>query len=477
MKFIIQLAAVTTVALSATACTGGDEPSTQVQAQAAMACGGGSCAIGRGIDLPNFGSNVVADWQEIGRLTVSPAGSAAGATLSERIPTYDLDMPVLNVALYDALALLTGRYQPFTPRVADVLSAGIPADTPANQEYAAHGAACTVLAGLFPSRADLDPSPAVEVGYGGKCAALHMTAGDASAAFDFGAAVAARVLAWRQNDNRDYGLAPYVSTNLEGAYRRLNSNPFPVGYTRSFVRPFSIESASQFRADPPPALSSAQYRADLEEVRAFGRREGSTRSPAQTMNAMFMNMPPPQFWMRNLQQFASSQPTLVENARLMAAIWVAQSDAITGCFDTKYHYAFWRPRTAINLGDSFGHAADPTWVPIVGTPDHPEYPSAHSCASGAMAEVLKQVFGTKKLGFSFNAYRTVPDLTNFCAANAIDADECQTSRYQSTDDFMKIVQEGRIAGGMHFRTATTAGDVLGTKVAKHVLHGSFQPVR
>jgi hypothetical protein len=192
---------------------------------------------------------------------------------------------------------------------------------------------------------------------------------------------------------------------------------------------------------------------------------------------MFMTMAPPQFWMRNLQQFASSRPTLVENARLIAAIWVAQSDAITGCFDTKYHYLYWRPRTAINLGDSFGHAADPTWVPVVGTPDHPEYPSAHSCASGAMAEVLKHVFGTKKLGFSFNAYGTVPVLTNFCAANAVDPATCQTAHYQSTDDFMKTVQEARIAGGMHFRTATVAGDVLGTKVAKQVMHGNFQPVR
>lgn len=465
--------AVAAVALALCACN--DDAPGLAQSQAARTQA--AAANGQAIDLPNHGSNVVADWHQVGRLTISPAGSAAGATTSERFPTYDLDMPTLTVAMYDALALVTHRYLPLTPGIADALASVIPADSQANGQYAVHGAACTVLASLFPSRADLDPSPTTESGYGSRCAQLTASAGSALAAFDFGSAVADQVLAWRTNDGRDRVMDPYVSSNQEGVYRRLTGTPFPVNYVRPFVRPFSLASADQFRVDPPPALGSAQYDADLEEVRAFGRRDNSTRSTAQTMNAMFMTMPPPQFWMRNLEQFASSQPTLVENARLMAALWVAQSDAITGCFDSKYHYLYWRPRTAINLGDSYGHAADPTWVPIVGTPDHPEYPSAHGCASGATVEVLKQVFGTKKLRFSFNAYNLVADLTAFCAASGVDAAACQAEHYESTDDYMKTVQEGRIGGGMHFRTATVAGDVLGTRTAKQLMREHFQPVR
>ena len=71
----------------------------------------------------------------------------------------------------------------------------------------------------------------------------------------------------------------------------------------------------------------------------------------------------------------------------MAMMSVTYADALIACFDAKYHYAFWRPITAIRAGDTDGNAAtvgDPTWSPLLpGTPNHPEYPSAHSCVTPA----------------------------------------------------------------------------------------------
>jgi hypothetical protein len=95
----------------------------------------------------------------------------------------------------------------------------------------------------------------------------------------------------------------------------------------------------------------------------------------------------------------------------------------------------------------------------VPTPNHPEYPAAHSCGTGAAAEVLQQVFGTKKLAFDWSSPVTGT-----------------TRHFHSTDDLVKEIQLARIAGGMHFRTSTVHGDVLGMKVGKWIMKNHFHPV-
>jgi hypothetical protein len=86
----------------------------------------------------------------------------------------------------------------------------------------------------------------------------------------------------------------------------------------------------------------------------------------------------------------------LENARLLALLNLAIADAAIGCWDAKYTYVFWRPITAISLADTDGNPAtmaDPTWMPLFATPAHPEYPSGHSCLSGAAGRVLANYFG------------------------------------------------------------------------------------
>ena len=110
---------------------------------------------------------------------------------------------------------------------------------------------------------------------------------------------------------------------------------------------------------------------------------------------------------------ASSSSTIeldvVEAARFMAMISVTYADALIACFDAKYHYAFWRPITAIRAGDTDGNDAtvgDPAWSPLLpATPNHPEYPSAHSCVTPAGGRVIARFLGTKQIDF------TVPSLT------------------------------------------------------------------
>ncbi|MET0281614.1 MAG: vanadium-dependent haloperoxidase [Steroidobacteraceae bacterium] len=416
-----------------------------------------------GLDLPNTGPNAVAKWYDIGRQVISGAANPAGATASERATTFDIDMPVLTIAMYDAAALVTNQYQAFVPNIRTELQATIPANTAVAGTLAVTGAACGVLEGLFPLRAAL---------YATECAAaLSGIDSTGAAAFQFGKTVASKVIAWRGDDGRETPLPAWstVASAEPGQFRSLNPNPAinPVNYVRPQVKPFALASAAQFRAPAPYALGSASYATDLEETRRLGAANSTTRTVAQTENAKFHTMPPPLFWMKNLQQFATTQPTLVENARLMAALWVALGDATTACFESKYFYRYWRPVTAIQLADLDGNLAtvsDPTWAPVVATPNHPEYPAAHGCDAGATASVLSHVFRTAKLRFTFTTE----------VATVVDPYKQQA--YASTEAMTAQIEEARVAGGMHFRNAVVQGVVMGRLVASQVLAMRFQAV-
>lgn len=389
----------------------------------------------------SYGPNAVATWNDVGAATILLPPSPTG-TPEERQPTYDLDLATLNIAIYDALVAITRSYQPFHASVPIT-----PGQSDLPQASAVHGAAYAVLTRLFPSRSSVYKSTYDQA----------MAGADAQAiiAAQLGADIATQVLDWRANDGRWTPVSPYVPGTLPGEFRGVN----PINQTRPYVRPFAMVRADQFRPDGPPALSSTDYAADVDEVQRMAGTNSTERSQDQSANARFFTDPPPTYSTRNYGRFATSQPTLVQNARLMAALWVGQSDALTGCFEAKYHFNRWRPTSAIRLADTDDNpatVADPSWTPFVATPNHPEYPAAHSCSAGALAEVLQQVFGTRQLQFTLDSKVTGTQQT-----------------FDSVDALAKAVQAARIHGGMHFRKSTVDGEVLGTKVGKLLMREHF----
>ena len=99
----------------------------------------------------------------------------------------------------------------------------------------------------------------------------------------------------------------------------------------------------------------------------------------------------------------------LDAARLFAMLSTASSDGLIGCWDSKYNYAFWRPVTAIRVGGGNPNLeADPDWIGFVITPNHPEYPAAHGCFSGAVVATLQAYFGTDE--FSFRMTSPAPGL-------------------------------------------------------------------
>lgn len=410
-----------------------------------VAACGGSGEEERSITLASTGTNVVSYWNDIANKTVN-ATSAVSTTAEERRPSYHVDLATVHVAIYDAVSAIDGRYEPFaiTP-AAPVAGASLDA--------AASAAAYGVLRALFPNR-----GAQYEAAYVGYISAIPT--GDAkSKGLALGSEVAAGVVALRANDGRSVALAPYVSSSAPGKFR--SDNPTPFNRYVPFIKTFSLTRVDQFRPAAPPPLDSAVYAADLNQSKAVGGAVSTARSAEQLETARFHTELPALFVTRNLGRFATSTSDVAEAARLMALIYVVHADAITACFEAKYFYETWRPLSAIPLAETDNNAAtaaDATWKPVFPTPNHPEYPAAHSCSAGGLGEALYRFYGTHKVGYSFDSNATGT-----------------TRNYASTDALGAESEIARVYGGMHFHFSTVEGLALGTKVAQWVAQRHFGP--
>jgi hypothetical protein len=140
---------------------------------------------------------------------------------------------------------------------------------------------------------------------------------------------------------------------------------------------------------------------------------------------------------------------LLENARILAALNIAMADAAIGCWDQKLKYNFWRPITAIR-------ESDPTWTPLFATPAHQDYPSGHSCISGAATAILADEFGER---------------TSFTLRSDVLVGVPRT--FRSFSEALEDVKDARVFAGIHFRTACDDGTALGKAVAQYVLDNAF----
>ena len=434
----LTLLAVAALAAVVTGCGGGDD------AQASRAQ---PLRANEPVVIGSHGPNPVSVWSEIGFTTANAPASPAGATPEERVGASSIDLTTLHLAIYDAVVAIAGTHQPYATK---------PSTSPAgaSMDAAAIEAAYRVLKGLFPSRGSI-----YEAAYAADIGAVPDS--DAKTrGMVIGAEAAAGMLALRANDGRETVLPPYVSGTEPGQFRSANTNP--AGRLNQYIKPFTTTSHAQFRAGPPPALDSALYAADLNEVKAIASTTSTVRTAEQTEVARFFTEPPPPWQWRNRNRFATASADIAENARMMALLYVASADALGACFETKYHYQYWRPTSAIRLADTDGNPAteaDTAWTPHVATPNHPEYPAAHGCDDGATAEVIRGFYGTKKVHFAFDS--TVSGTTH---------------HYDSTDDLVHDSRNGRVWGGMHFRNSTIVGSELGKDVAKWVAKKHFRPV-
>jgi hypothetical protein len=273
------------------------------------------------------------------------------------------------------------------------------------------------------------------------------------------------------------------------------------------VTPFVLDSGDQFRPAPPPALTSPQYAAAINEVQSLGSATSTTRTADKTVIGKFWAPPIQNFWNQIAQTVAAAlnevqslgsatsttrtadqtvigkfwappiqnfwnqiaqtvatahQSDLPTTARLFAALNLSFADSAIAFYDAKYTYQLWRPVTAIRLADTDGNAqtvADPNWIPLAGnTPADPSYPGAHSTISAAGADVLASFYGDDQQ-FSVTS-PALPGVTRSFASFGAAVDEAGLSR---------------IYAGVHTRLDHEAGLELGDDVAGFVLRNALRP--
>ena len=147
---------------------------------------------------------------------------------------------------------------------------------------------------------------------------------------------------------------------------------------------------------------------------------------------------------------------------------VIPSDAGITCMDSKYHYLLWRPVTAIRNADKDANTAtdpSPTWSPLLTTPNHPEYPSAHGCVTAAVTDVLAATLKTTNINID------VPGATGGGTTLTT------TRHFDTAAALLDDVANARIWAGLHYRFSTTAGVEIGHQVSKYDLQHAFQPAK
>ena len=398
----------------------------------------------------------VLDWNTVAvrAMQVPPA---TPANLQQRL------LAIVHVSIFDALNGIDRRYVPI-----HVDSAGPPG---ASRRAAVVQAAYRALTTLLPAQ-----DTALNSDLATSLAAIAMTDSDDAIrrGRDWGDQVAVAILRWRAADKTlQVTVPPYEGSLAVGKWRPTpRPNPVAGGAELPGLpgaapllgssQPFVIPAASSFRPAGPPALTSAEYAMDVDEVKRVGAVHSVSRTADQTESARFWAGAGSSVWNRAAAS-ASRQRNfnLSENARLFALLNMATADAIFAAWDAKYHFELWRPIHAIRLADTDSNPstiADPQWVPLIATPNYPEYDSGHQSVSGAAQEVLTAVFGNRMgfEGFSEGLPGVVRSWNSFSEA----ADEAL---------------EARIWSGIHFRSAMRDTRNVAEKVAQHVLQNAARP--
>jgi len=296
-----------------------------------------------------------------------------------------------------------------------------------------------------------------------------------------GQAAAAAIVALRANDGSAQNMVDfdYVEGTQPGEWRFAPDFPFPFAFGPEWgnVTPFVLRRSSQFRPPPPYQLTGARYAADYNEIKRLGGNDTTTpseRTPDQTEIGLFWIESSPLAWNRLARAIAAERGLDPwENARLFGLLNIAMADGYIASWEAKYHYRFWRPVTAIRLGDTDGNPRTdgvPDWTPLQSTYPMPDHPSGHAVQGGVAAEILKLVFGTDDIAFTACS-TTLPSGSNCTDPNPV---------LRSYTSFSRAADENavsRIYIGIHFRKAVENGVEHGRRIAHYAVSQFMKPVR
>jgi hypothetical protein len=391
---------------------------------------------------PAADANVINDWNATA-VAVVVTDAATGAAEAF------LYLAFVQAAVYNAVVGITRRYSLYRSNASPSPTASPQAAAVA----AAHRVLMTYFGHVPAAVTRLADAYAASVG------ALPNDP-STTAGLQYGRQTAERFIALRGEDGR-YGPNTFDMAPAPGIWR--STPPANAPFFAKFLcetTPLVIDSPSQFRPVAPPALTSAEYTAAFEEVKAFGSKEGSARTPLQTETGLFISSVPPVPLLAALRDLTvRKEMDISDRARLFAAVSMSIADAVITVWDAKVHYGIWRPSTAIQLAEEDGNpatTADPTWEPLIPNPPYPDYPSGLNGVIGAAGRALTRVLGTERIDLTISS-----PVTN------------TTRTYELADQLYADAVDGRVWVGIHFRFADTVGMAMGQQVADWAADRNF----
>ena len=355
---------------------------------------------------------------------------------------------MVGIAMFDAVNAASGSsYDPYAYRGGVV--SGL------SQDAVALASGYTMMANLFPTL-----STTLTAELNSKLGALEISDAQRASSLTFGQMVANNLFAARANDGSATAQFPYVAGIGLGDFQPTQaSNPVLPGWGQ--VATFGVKNSGQFDVGAPPPIGSAEWIADYNQVKALGC---STCGTANTkLIATFWadgggTFTPPGHWLSIATGMMQDLSTM-EAARLTALVGASVADAGITSWNTKYLYDVFRPITAIRTCtlETCGVEGDPSWTPLLTTPNFPSYTSGHSTFSGGGAGALTSFFGN--------------DAVMFCTAadprSGVVGERCFASFSEAASE----AGMSRIYGGIHFEfdnaRAVTAGKSIGFYIAEN----------
>ncbi len=286
---------------------------------------------------------------------------------------------------------------------------------------------------------------------------------------EYGQAVGNHIFEWAKKDG-------YLQRTSFGGYivkqgDEATWQPTPPDYMDAAepnfktLRPFTLDSAAQFRPVPPPQYStnpSSEFYKQAKNVCTVGdsltdeqRSIGSfwddnpnTSVTAGHVTYFQQKLSPAGHWMHLTATIIEKENVdLMRAADVFSKVAIGLFDGFISCWEAKYTFNYVRPETFINK------YINKEWTPLIQTPPFPEYPSGHSVVSGSAATVLTHFFGD-----------------NYAYTDSIEAQfGLPIRQFKSFNEAAREASISRLYGGIHFMPALTNGNLQGIKVGNNVV--------
>ncbi len=395
------------------------------------------------------GEDVVLRWNRIAAQTATtsnPFGQArAGA--------------IVQLAVFEAVNAITGDYEPYLPP-------GLVAPDGASVEAAVIVAAHDTLVEYFPAA-----TLALDASRDSDLANIPDDKAKADG-IALGMAAASAMIALREGDGSSPSTTFIPTSTAAGDYQLTTGCVASLNYQWQNVTPFGVHSAWDFLLDPPPPLGSNRSRKDYQEVQEVGSATSMSRPPDRVeVVRLYAASSSSVLLTSALRQIAVARNTsLAENARALALLQMAISDAFVASFMNKYHHNLWRPETGIRNGAADGDdrtEEQASFTTFISTPCFPSYPSNHASGTSSGLEVLRRLFGAA--GHDLTLAGNVPALRDLPATFI-------TKHYTQLGAIADDVDDARVYGGIHWRYDQVAGRALGRAIATAVVKNNLRPV-